>query len=108
MTSRCTSAGPCDFHRDGGPSADKCPWFCDRPGCRRKAVIECGRAGRSYCRQHASLPGRPVTTGSGATPKVFFRVSAHQRERGEAVAAERGQSIGELAKRAFLGELERG
>jgi hypothetical protein len=108
MTSRCTAAGPCDFHRDGGPADKPCPWFCDRAGCRRKAVIECGRAGRSYCREHASLPGRPVTTGSGSTPKVFFRVSAAERERGEVVAAGRGQSIGELAKLAFLGELERG
>jgi hypothetical protein len=105
MTSRCTSAGPCDAHRDGAPLTEKCPWFCDRAGCRRKAVIECGRAGRSYCREHASLPGRPVTTGSGATPKVFFRLSAAERERGEAVARGRGQSIGELAKRAFLGAL---
>jgi len=39
---------------------------------------------------------------------VSFRVSAAERERGEAVAKARGQSIGELAKRAFLGELERG
>jgi hypothetical protein len=106
MTSRCTPAGPCDAHRDGAHPSEKCPYYCDRAGCRRKAVIECGRVGRSYCRQHASLPGRPVTTGS--SPKVFFRVSAAERERGEAVAAARGQSIGELAKRAFLGELERG
>jgi len=108
MTSRCTAAGPCDAHRDGAPLTEKCPWFCDRPGCDRKAVIECGRVGRSYCRQHASLPGRPVTTGSGTTPKVTFRLSTAERERGEAVARGRGQSIGELAKRAFLGELERG
>jgi hypothetical protein len=64
--------------------------------------------GRSYCREHASLPGRPVTTGTKTTPKVFFRISAVQHERGETVARERGQSIGELAKRAFLGELELG
>jgi len=39
---------------------------------------------------------------------VFFRVSAADRARGEAMAKARGQSVGELAKRAFLGELERG
>ena len=56
-------------------------------------------------RQRRPGAGRPVTTGSAATKPVSFRVSAAERERGEAAAMARGQSVGELAKRAFLEEL---
>lgn len=105
MTSRCTAAGPCDAHKDGAaPSGEKCPYFCDHGKCRRRAVIE-SRGGRSYCRTHAPGPGRPVSTGSAATPKVFFRLGAEERLRGEAVAAQRGQSVGEVARDAFLAEI---
>jgi hypothetical protein len=111
MTSRCTAAGPCDFHRDRAAdpgtapdTAAKCPYYCDAGKCSRKAVVE-SRGGRSYCSKHAPGPGRPVSTGSAATPKVFFRLSAAERTRGEAVASTRGQSIGEMARRAFLDEI---
>lgn len=50
----CTATALCDFHRDGGPASDKCPYFCDADGCDQEAVVEPHGDGKSYCRQHAA------------------------------------------------------
>ena len=37
----------CDFHHEGGPPDVKCPYYCDREACRRRAVNDVD--GGSYC-----------------------------------------------------------
>jgi len=116
MRNRCTSAGLCDAHRDGAAKkGEPCPWYCDAPDCRRKAAEEPFGDGRSFCRAHAATAtrgrGRPrgsVTTGSRGAAPVSFRLGAAERSRALALAAGRGQTVGELARRALLAELDRG
>ncbi len=33
----CSAAGVCCYHADGGAASDRCPGFCDRPGCDQLA-----------------------------------------------------------------------
>jgi hypothetical protein len=51
---RCTAAGRCDFHRDGGPAGEKCPGVCDAPGCTLEGHYEVG-AERIMCAAHGGL-----------------------------------------------------
>jgi hypothetical protein len=43
-----------------------------------------------------------MTTGTGSAKPISFKISTDDRQRGEALAAERGVGVNELAKRAFL------
>ena len=104
---RCTVAGPCDFHRDGGPATARCPYYCDAGDCRRKAVVESrGSGGRSYCRQHAPRAGRPRSTGSWTTAPISFRVGAETRAELERRGSAAGLSADQEAKRIVTAALQ--
>ena len=104
---RCTPAVPCDFHRDGGPATDRCPYYCDAGDCRRKAVVEPrGSGGRSFCRQHAPRAGRPRSTGSSETRPVSFRLPAAARDELERRGEAAGLSADQEAKRIVTEALE--
>lgn len=55
----------------------------------------------------ASKPGRPRTTGSKSTPTVQFRIGREDRTAADAVAGERGVTVGRLAREALLALLRR-
>ena len=106
MSLRCTAAAKCDAHRVGdAPPGEKCAWYCDAPGCRRKALVE-ARSGRSYCRTHAPRAGHPRTTGSKGTAPIQFRVGAADRAALERIGAETGESAGQVAHRLTLQALD--
>lgn len=98
---RCTAAGPCDFHADGGPPADKCPGLCDHGKCRRKATVN-----GSHCREHAPGPGRPRTTGSKTTRPIQFRVSDAERAALERAGERDGISADQAARRIVVASLD--
>jgi len=52
-------------------------------------------------------PGRPRTTGSKSTPTVQFRIGREDRIAADAVAGERGVTVGQLAREALLALLRR-
>lgn len=47
-------------------------------------------------------PGRPVSTGSDGTKPVQFRIGSAERAELERRAAERGETVGEYARRKTL------
>lgn len=49
----------------------------------------------------ARKPGRPALTGEGPAPAIAFRLPAALRERAEAVAAEEGKTVSQLAREAL-------
>lgn len=51
---RCTVAGRCDFHRDGGAEAEKCPGQCDAPGCTLAGHYQVGEE-RVMCAGHGGI-----------------------------------------------------
>ncbi|MFL5306345.1 MAG: hypothetical protein ACJ8F1_14090 [Polyangia bacterium] len=51
---RCSPAGRCAFHRDGGAEAEKCPGMCDAPGCSLDAFYEVGKD-RVMCAAHGGI-----------------------------------------------------
>jgi hypothetical protein len=51
---RCTPTSQCDFHRDGGPEAEKCPGTCDADGCNLGGHYEVGSE-RVLCATHGAI-----------------------------------------------------
>ena len=49
----------------------------------------------------ARKTGRPALTGEGPSPAIAFRLPAALRERAEAVAAEEGKTVSQLAREAL-------
>ena len=49
----------------------------------------------------ARKPGRPALAGEGPSPAIAFRLPAGLRERAEAVAAEEGKTVSQLAREAL-------
>lgn len=54
----------------------------------------------------ARKPGRPALTGEGPSPAIAFRLPAALRERAEAVAAEEGKTVSQLAREALESRIE--
>lgn len=50
----CTPTRQCDAHRDGAPTGEKCPGYCDAGDCRELAEHETGPNGETYCAWHAA------------------------------------------------------
>jgi hypothetical protein len=53
----------------------------------------------------ARKPGRPALAGEGPSPAIAFRLPAGLRERAEAVAAEEGKTVSQLAREALESRL---
>jgi hypothetical protein len=53
----------------------------------------------------ARKPGRPALAGEGPSPVIAFRLPADLRERAEAVAAEEGKTVSQLAREALESRL---
>jgi hypothetical protein len=53
----------------------------------------------------ARKPGRPALSGEGPSPAIAFRLPADLRRRAEAVAADEGKSVSELAREALEARL---
>lgn len=51
---RCAGAKLCDFHRDGGAPATKCPGCCDWQDCTAAGYYEVG-VERVMCAAHGGL-----------------------------------------------------
>lgn len=72
----CEVGGPqCDAHRagDAGPD-DKCPWFCDAPGCLEEAT------GLEYC------PGHEALAAADAPPAEMIEASRKAEVYGRTLA----------------------
>ena len=66
------------------------------------------RAGRRITPKYAERvvaagrkPGRPALAGEGPSPAIAFRLPADLRERAEALAAEEGKTVSQLAREAL-------
>lgn len=53
----------------------------------------------------ARKPGRPPLAGDGPSPAIAFRLPAELRERAEALAAQEGKTVSQLAREALESRL---
>ena len=51
---RCSPKAPCEFHRDGGDAAAKCPSMCHSEGCTLDGHYEVGTE-LTMCCVHAAI-----------------------------------------------------
>lgn len=51
---RCTATDKCSFHRDGGPTNERCPGRCDWPSCSADAFYEVA-VDRLLCAAHGAI-----------------------------------------------------
>jgi hypothetical protein len=80
VTSEGTRSILCDMHREGGPDAvgEKCPYYCDREGCRRAERYEVEQG--FYCAPHAMLVLKEARKADGVSGAEVVEVEYADQE----------------------------